>query len=198
MSLLAYLMNLSVWSMLLTSLLFVWGFHQHRVLKLNEQIDAIQSSIALHHLFKIWAKAPKQAEVFQIDDAQLVIKNKVGSIQQVNRWYTENSFAVAHCPKGVEHMMAFIWNANQVNSQPILKCSERQLVLQHKISITPPFQVMIFYPIQLRVNGSKLYLKFHENSQVWMSGFESMKFFLQPELVIELKWRYFPLIRWQF
>lgn len=200
MSILEYLMSLVIWMLVMSIVLFMWGFHQQMGMKFQNKLDAIRNSIALYQTFKQWAQVPEQTDVFQMKNTQLLVRKKVGNIEIIHQLRNQKSFKVSQCHTGVEEMSVWIWDKNLGVEARVLTCHDGQLNLEKRLPkfLEPPLYVMWFYPIQLSVEGSRLYLNYHQNKQVWLSGFEYLKFSLDEHLNLEVKWPNLPSMRWRF
>jgi hypothetical protein len=192
MSFLEYLLHLFLWTWVLCLLSYAFVLHQHLFSKLEHQVDAVRTSIALHHFFQ----SIKKVELVQ---ERLRIQKDVGEIHHVCTLKSRKSLYYEGCMEWMLDMDVQIWNANESFNSHILNCSPGKIILDRPLpkNFQTPFNWIVSYPIELWVKDQKLYLKYHNNTQVWVSGFDYLKWNGNNGLEIKLKWKNLPHITWK-
>ena len=193
MSFLEYLLNLFLYSWVLSILSGAFFLHQQLFLKLEHQVDAVRTSIALHHFFQSIHRV-------KIEKQHLIVQKNVGVVQHVNTLKLRKSLSYRGCMEWMLGMNVQMWNANTIFSSHIKNCAPGKIILDKALpqTFSAPFDWIVSYPIELWVKGQKLYVKYHNNTQVWVSGFEYLKWNDNHGLEMILKWPSLPVIKWMF
>lgn len=192
MNFLEYLAHLFIGSLVLLILTSAIGFHQQLFMKLEHQVDAVRTSIALYHLLKAWKNIENEHQ-------HLKIQKIVGVTHHVETLPGRKFLSLDECAEWMVDMSVLIWNGNESFISHIASCAPGKIVLDKKIPklFQVPFDWIIYYPIELWVRDKKLYLKYHHSTQIWVSGFDELKWNLKDTLEVELKWPNLPLIKWK-
>jgi hypothetical protein len=191
MNFLEYLVHLFLWTWVLCILSYAFFFQQQLFLKLEHQVDAVRTSIALHHFFQ-------SNHQVRLEHQRLSMQKNVCEINHVEVLKLRKSLVFHDCKAWMLDMDVQIWNANANIISHVLNCAPGKIILDKPIPKTfqAPFDWMISYPIELWVKDQQLYLKYHNNTQVWVSGFEYFKWNDNHGLEMILKWPSLPVIKW--
>lgn len=191
MNFLEYFLHLFIHTLVLLSLSSAFVLHQHIFLNLEHQVDAVRTSIAFYHLLQSW-------KMIEIEQQHLKIKKTAILKQHVDRIHSRKSLSFLECEEWMTGMPVLVWNANSSFITYILNCAPGKIILEGSIpkTLQVPFDWLVFYPIELWVKDKKMYLKYHNNTQVWFSGFEYLKWTIKEKLEVEIKWPNLPVIKW--